>query len=176
MTNAETIAKLNDALEKLIKGYEELQNSYDQLQNENDKLNTEISNLKEKVSVLESDKRDLEDNVNTLQDNTEKDSTHISSMLDKIEGLLGKKNHPAAPVINKVSNENSQKEIVEDIDVKEEKEEQKEKNIFDNINQPERKNAREAFGEIVIEKEEQHSSENKIDLNRMASLLNGFNK
>lgn len=91
MTNAETISKLNEALEKLITGYEELQNSYEQLQDENNELNNENNNLKEKITLLEEEKRELEDNVNVLQDSTEKDSGNISSMLDKIEGLLNKK-------------------------------------------------------------------------------------
>ncbi|QKF82040.1 hypothetical protein [Halarcobacter ebronensis] len=159
MTNAETIAKLNEALEKLIVGYEELQNSYDALQNDNSKLRGEISNLKEKITLLEKDKRSLEDNVNTLQDSTEKDSSNITSMLSKIEGLLSKKNHPAAPNYAKAPNQPQQTTIVEKA--------------------PEpKKNARDSFGEIVVDNKEEggsNSSENKIDLNRMASLLNGFN-
>ena len=40
----------------------------------------------------------------------------------------------------------------------------------------EKKDVRESIEDIVTEKEEhRESSENKIDLNRMASLLNGFN-
>jgi len=168
MTNAETIAKLNDALEKLIKGYEELQNSYEQLQDENNKLNSEVSNLKDKIADLEENKRVLEDNVNELQDNTEKDSSNISSMLDKIEGLLSKKNHPAAP------NYNTKKE--EEGNDYSSSEKEHSDNILDiDSSESSNKDLKDSFGEIVEDKKQDESSD-KIDLNRMASLLNGFNK
>ncbi len=167
MTNAETIAKLNDALEKLIKGYEELQNSYEQLQDENNKLNSEVSNLKDKIADLEENKRILEDNVNELQDSTEKDSSNISSMLDKIEGLLNKKNHPAAPNYSKKEEDNDSPSSLE---------KEHSNNILD-IDPPEstKKDITDSFGEI-IEEDKKEESIDKIDLNRMASLLNGFNK
>jgi|GEM_PF-534862 len=173
MTNAETITKLNDALEKLINAYEILQNSYDELEGENKKLNEEIKNLKEKVNHLEAEKRDLEDNVNVLEDTKEKDTNNMNNMLTKIEGLLGKKKGSLlTPDTNKTdtSNPNEYK--------KEEEGEEKPSAV---------KDARAAMGEIVVDsksKEEpsdsdtekgNSSSENKIDLNRMASLLNGFN-
>lgn len=166
MTNAETIAKLNEALERLIIGYEELQNSYDALQNDNNKLKNEISNLKEKINILEKDKRSLEDNVNNLQDSTEKDSSNINSMLSKIEGLLSKKNHPAAPSYAKVPPQPQQSTLLDS-------------NVKPSKPEDAKKNARESLGEIVVDNKEEgessSSSENKIDLNRMASLLNGFN-
>ncbi len=167
MTNAETIAKLNDALEKLIKGYEELQNSYEQLQDENNKLNSEVSNLKDKIADLEENKRILEDNVNELQDNTEKDSSNISSMLDKIEGLLNKKNHPAAPNYSKKEEGSNYPSFLE---------KEHSDNILDiDSSESSNKDFKDSFGGIVEEKKQDESSD-KIDLNRMASLLNGFNK
>jgi len=169
MTNAETIAKLNDALEKLIKGYEELQNSYEQLQDENNKLNSEVSNLKDKIADLEENKRTLEDNVNELQDNTEKDSSNISSMLDKIEGLLSKRNHPAAPnYTNKEEESNKYPSSLE---------KEHSDSILDiDASEAPKKDIKDSFGEIIEEDKKQEESSDKIDLNRMASLLNGFNK
>ncbi len=171
MTNAETITKLNDALEKLINAYEILQNSYDDLQNDNKKLNDEIKNLKSKVNELEEEKRNLEDNVNVLEDTKEKDTNNMNNMLTKIESLLGKKK-PSSETDAIKPNENKVGE-------------ESQKN--DTASSPSAvKDARAAMGEIVIdsksssekneESENSHSSsENKIDLNRMASLLNGFN-
>ncbi len=155
MTNAETISKLNEALERLIKGYEELQSSYEELQDDYDKLTNEKDNLKEKINQLEEEKRDLEDNVNLLEDSTKKDSGNINSMLSKIEGLLSREKQ-TNDIIKPSAEEN----------------EEKLKELPDS-------EARKVMENIVIddknEKDESQSENSKIDLNRMASLLNGFN-
>lgn len=155
MTNAETISKLNQALEQLITAYEELQNEYTELKDEN-------SALQDKINGLESENRDLEDNVNVLQDSTEKDSTNINSMLGKIEGLLSKK-------VNSSKEDNKE-------DVKTPSESVSISSDNDTFELEETPSSAKPF-----EKKEEEganndsSSENKIDLNRMASLLNGFN-
>jgi len=143
MTNAETISKLNNALEKLIEGYEQLQSQHESLKSEYDALNDKNTNLKEKINMLESQNRNLEDNVNTLQDSTQKDSNNINTMLDKIEGLLSNKR------------------------------------MHDEITSPPKKKDEKATLEKNLLNEEANeentsNKENKIDLNRMTSLLNGL--
>ncbi|NVJ53378.1 MAG: hypothetical protein HWD90_06765 [Campylobacteraceae bacterium] len=172
MTNAETIAKLNEALEKLIVAYEQLQNSYDQLQdehntleNENEKLNSENNKLKDKISALEAETRNLEDNLNSLQDSSEKDSSNINSMLSKIEGLLSKKAHPEKHSYDEDTSK--VRETIQEVIV----DKKSDTLPLDNT---------EVSDEIKENKETQNnntsgSSSEKIDLNRMASLLNGFN-
>ncbi|RXJ98337.1 hypothetical protein CRU98_09865 [Arcobacter sp. CECT 8986] len=153
MTNQETITKLNEALNTLIKAYEELQNENTLLEQNIKNLEEDKKNLEAKVKNLEETKRNLEDNVNELNDSTEKQNTNINSMLGKIESLLGnKKEKPLANIEIKDKNQKS--------------------------------SGHSSLSEI-LEEELEHSSssdfnsdgsnENKIDLNRMASLLNGFN-
>ena len=62
MTNAETISKLNNALNTLIKAYEELQE-------EKYSLETRVSELEDEVLDLETVKEDLETNVTDLTPN-----------------------------------------------------------------------------------------------------------
>jgi chromosome segregation ATPase len=154
MTNAETISKLNNALNTLIKAYEELQG-------ENTSLETRVSELEDEVLELETVKEDLESNVTDLTSNTEEDNSNISSMLGKIEGLLNKKVNGETPVDNTEANE--QKNNVEEITLDEPTEDAT-LSLYGSSN-----NTREP------EEEKKESDNNKIDLNRMASLLNGFN-
>ncbi len=141
MTNQETIAKLNEALNTLIKAYE-------QLQNENILLEEKISNLEKEKNELENKNRNLENNVIELNDSTEKQNNNINSMLNKIESLLDNKKEKA-PIDSSYKKENN--EVVEDDELLEEK------NLDKNYSS------------------QTTTNENKIDLNRMASLLNGFN-
>lgn len=148
MTNAETITKLNEALSTLIKAYEELQD-------DNTNLKARINELEDEVLELESVKEDLEKNVDDFKDNTEKDKSNISTMLGKIEDILNKKVPSVATTqstLNVVSE--APKEI-----------EDKNTDIFSasTSNYP------------LKEEVKDESNNNKIDLNRMASLLNGFN-
>ena len=147
MTNAETILKLNEALSTLIKAYEELQE-------ENTGLKARINELEDEVLELESTKEDLEKNVDEFKDHTEKDKSHISTMLGKIESILNKKapSVTATPTNTTVAPE-APKEKIED----------KKDDIFSVSANP------------VKEEPKEESNSNKIDLNRMASLLNGFN-
>ena len=146
MINAETISKLNEALGTLIKAYEELQD-------ENANLKARINELEDEVLELESTKEDLEKNVDEFKDHTEKDKSNISTMLGKIESILTKKatSTTASTVSTTVTPE-----------VKE-KVEEKPSDIFS--------------ASVTTEKEapKEESNSGKIDLNRMASLLNGFN-
>ena len=145
MTNAETISKLNEALSTLIKAYEELQE-------ENTGLKARINELEDEVLELESTKEDLEKNVDEFKDHTEKDKSHISSMLGKIESILTKK-----------SPEKTSTPIPTTPEVSKEKVEVKTDDIFSTgLNQ-------------APKEEPKESNSSKIDLNRMASLLNGFN-
>ncbi len=152
MTNAETITKLNEALSTLIKAYEELQE-------DNTNLKARINELEDEVLELESVKEDLEKNVDDFKDNTEKDKSNISTMLGKIEDILNKK----APSVS--TTPASLNIVTETPKEPEEVKEEKQNDIFSasTSNYP------------LKEEAKDESNSNKIDLNRMASLLNGFN-
>lgn len=149
MTNAETISKLNEALGTLIKAYEELQD-------ENTNLKARINELEDEVLELESTKEDLEKNVDEFKDHTEKDKSNISTMLGKIESILTRKSSDKAPSTTTSSVSSVTPEIKEKV-------EEKPNDIFS--------------ASLNVEKEipKEESNSGKIDLNRMASLLNGFN-
>ena len=91
MTNAETITKLNNALQTLIKAYEELQG-------DNNNLKQRVAELEDEVLNLELIKEDLEKSVNELKSNTEDDKNTIYSMLGQIEGILNKTTSSIATV------------------------------------------------------------------------------
>ncbi|MGB5793763.1 hypothetical protein [Poseidonibacter sp.] len=141
MTNTQTIQKLNEALNTLIKAYEELQN-------DNTNLKVRINELEDEVLDLESTKEDLEYNVKEFKTSTEADNSNINSMLGKIEGLLN----------NKVNSTNSNS---------------------NNSSEKPQNNSNGSFNSQsdikVEEQKKEDENSNKIDLNRMASLLNGFN-
>ena len=157
MTNAETILKLNEALSTLIKAYEELQE-------ENTGLKVRINELEDEVLDLESAKEDLEKNVDEFKDHTEKDKSHISTMLGKIESILTKKSS-----IPTSTTSTTNTTVIPEIP-KEKIEEEKKDDIFSAPVNP-------TTNGLYDKKEEpkEESNSNKIDLNRMASLLNGFN-
>ena len=96
----------------------------------------------------------LEKNVDEFKDHTEKDKSHISTMLGKIESILNKKapSVTATPTNTTVAPEAPKEKI-----------EEKKDDIFSVSANP------------VKEDLKEESNSNKIDLNRMASLLNGFN-
>ena len=153
MTNAETILKLNNALSTLIKAYEELQD-------ENNNLKNRITELEDEVLDLEAAKEDLEKNVDEFKDHTQKDKSNISTMLGKIESILNRQTGDLTPKSSVVKEEIKVNEIKD-----EEVETKEEPNILNTASSNSFEN--------VLKKEE--DSSNKIDLNRMASLLNGFN-
>src|SRR5574344_1455610 len=131
MTNAETITKLNNALQTLIKAYEELQG-------DNNNLKQRVAELEDEVLNLELAKESLEGDLTSLKSNTEQDKTNIYSMLGKIEDLLNKKDE----------NEES-------------------------IALDESENLLNSF-ENVLNKKDETKDDNKLDLTKMSSLLNGF--
>lgn len=215
MSNAETIAKLNDALSKLIKAYEELQE-------ENNGLNKTIEQLETKVDGLQEDKKNLENELSQLNQNKKEDGSSISTMLGKIENLLGRKS----------SNDSSTNTYAANATKVETKEQEVKQNdipslideIIENdgvIPNQEIENRNTIVEETVIststtnledirlskndskpggfgtpsnsfgsntfhsafpttddkkDEDDEDNGDNKLDLNRMASLLNGMNK
>lgn len=157
MTNAETISKLSEALNTLIGAYEDLQN--------------EKNELEKTILQLKDEKNDLDKKLNDFSNNNERQNSNINSMLGKIENILGN-----APVKEekKQEKENIPKKETE---IKETPLETA--NIFDSVNTHKEENIVESIEvspindtkEEVVEKEDE-----KLDLNRMASLLNGFNR
>jgi len=161
MTNAETISKLNNALSTLIKAYEELQE-------DNNKLKDRINELEDEVLELEGAKEDLEKNVDEFKNHTQEDKSNISSMLGKIESILNRK-------FNDVSTPSSASTVVEKI---EEKKDEAPASILETAPASTTNTSIGNLYDNVLKKDEikeEVSSSNKIDLNRMASLLNGFN-
>ena len=168
MTNAETILKLNEALSTLIKAYEELQD-------ENTGLKARINELEDEVLELESAKEDLEKNVDEFKDHTQKDKSNISTMLGKIESILNKKssNTTSSSVTSSTPAINSTTTTTPvTADASKEKVEEKKDDIFSASVNP---TANSLYDNTKKEEPKEESNSNKIDLNRMASLLNGFN-
>lgn len=145
MDNHDTISKLNEALSKLITAYEKLEEENNVLHNQIEKLTLEKSSLIKEKEILEEDLSHYE-NSNKQQTN------NINSMLGKIESLLGndKKDQPSNQTAQQPSSSSSS---VDEIAMK---------NIEDSLK------------EDVPAKNSSGSEESKLDLNRMASLLNGF--
>lgn len=132
---------LSEALNKLIKAYEQLQK--------------ENANLMDQISGLETDKEKMQQTIDELSSTTTKQGEDISSMLVKIESLLGfddditKKN---SSITNEVAMHTSSFQatlIEEDFAIVEDE------------------------GEQQTTKEEEIST-SKIDLQRMEDLLSGF--
>lgn len=159
MTNAETITKLNNALQTLIKAYEELQDK-------NNNLKERIAELEDEVLNLELVKEGLEKDVASFKENTEQDKTNIYSMLGKIEDILNKKDGDLDFVspVQKVEKVQKVDEVVKE---KESEEIKEEKAISDS------ENLLSSF-ENVLNKKDEQKDDNKLDLTRMSSLLNGF--
>jgi FtsZ-binding cell division protein ZapB len=156
MTNAETITKLNNALQTLIKAYEELQG-------DNNNLKQRVAELEDEVLNLELAKESLEGDLTSLKSNTEQDKTNIYSMLGKIEDLLNKKDDKldfVSPVVRTEKKEGKKEE-----DTKDENEE--------SIALDESENLLNSF-ENVLNKKDEVKDDNKLDLTKMSSLLNGF--
>lgn len=144
MNNSETIAKLNDALAKLIKAYEKLQD-------ENTVLNNQIEKLTLEKNSLLKEKENLEEDINSFQSNSKEQNTNINSMLGKIESLLGG-------------------DSLSSSSMKEEKEEVSATVVTGPLDT--NTSIEDEFA--TAPKKEGSEEEGKLDLNRMASLLNGF--
>ena len=178
MNNSETIAKLSDALNTLIGAYEDLQNENNSLKNTIEELEDAKNELESNIKNLKDDKVSLEDNLDNIQDNNQKENTNINSMLGKIQNLLG--NKQVGDVIkNETPSFEEEKsdfalntenifDAVEKEDVNEEEKnkdiiENKVENIVLSVN-----------NNTPINNEQKKQDDGKLDLNRMASLLNGF--
>ncbi len=167
-TNSDTVLKLSDALSELIEAYEKLQKENDEIRARNAQLEEELTNIKNEKATLET-------NVNQLSESSEKQETNINSMLGKIESLLGVKNNPKKELRDIVIEE-------PEVPTKDEAKELEE-NIF-NVPTQHETTAVETVSELETNRPEINSTQNntieeennKLDLNRMASLLNGFNK
>lgn len=154
MTNAETISKLSEALNTLIGAYEDIQN--------------EKNELEKTIVQLKDEKNDLDKKLNDFNNNNERQNSNINSMLGKIENILG--NNPE-------KNEKKEEIPKKETEIKEMPLETT--NIFDSVNAPKedtiaqniKVNPINNTKEEVLEKDDE-----KLDLNRMASLLNGFNR
>jgi len=166
-TANETISKLSEALNTLIGAYEELQK-------ENDKLNTQVQELsqeKDELSLekeqITMDKNNLQKDVSALSDNSNHQNDSMYSMLNKIESLLG----------NDMGNEEEKEEQLpshsEEVLEAQLDEVIKESVSYENIDLNSNNSDNEHKEKEAPNTEEQSG---KIDLNRMASLLNGFNK
>lgn len=170
MTNAETISKLNNALQTLIKAYEELQ------EKNNNNLE-KIAELEEDVLNLELVKEALEKEVSELKDNTEQDKTNIYSMLGKIEDILSKKDEAQYVSFSKPENEIKEEQKQEDTE--EDTQDESESNLEENSSEEDKAKDESAAllnsFENVLNKKEEQKDDNKLDLSRMSSLLNGFN-
>lgn len=160
MTNADTISKLNNALHTLIKAYEELQ-----LENNNNK--ERIAELEDEVFNLELVKEGLDKEVYDLRNNTEQDKSNITSMLGKIEDILNKKDELPQYVSFSKKEEKVEAIIEKEQEVDEEKYEDSSKEEI------EATNLLNSF-ENVLNKKDEQKDDNKLDLTRMSSLLNGF--
>ena len=156
----ETINKLSEALNTLITAYEALQQ-------ENNGLNDTVRQLKDEKSKLENAKIKIEqensslhENVTALSDNSEQQNNSMYNMLDKIEILLG--------------SEVAKKDLVSPIG--------QDESIVNDHNKAQNSLIEDEITALATHDSEPSSEspgeekDNKIDLNRMASLLNGFNK
>lgn len=150
-TNSDTVLKLSEALNNLI-------NAYEELQNENNEIKEKNENLQKQLSELTDQKDSLETNFEELNENTEKQETNINSMLGKIESLLGVKSEPKKEIKDIIVEEPEKPAPLvaqESIEI--------EHNIFNTPIDNEMKS-------------DTKKEDDSLDLNRMASLLNGFNK
>jgi len=152
MTNNETIEKLNSALTQLIDAYEILQDKNKDLENEIKQKNENIYNLENKLSDANG--------------HTEVQSNKMDSMLSRIQNLLksdSKIEDEKEVIQNSIFNQNNDDD--EEIDLKIETE-----------TKTETKSETLKEEKSILEKDNKsYSNNNKIDLGRMESLLNGLN-
>ena len=152
MTNSETIEKLNSALTQLIDAYEILQDKNRDLENEIKQKNENIYNLENKLSDANG--------------HTEVQSNKMDSMLSRIQNLLksdSKIEDEKEVIQNSIFNQNNDDD--EEIDLKIETE-----------TKTETKSETLKEEKSILEKDNKsYSNNNKIDLGRMESLLNGLN-
>jgi len=151
MENAPTIEKLKDAINNLIKAHGSLNQEMVWLQDESLEIQKESENLKKDIKDLEEINLDLETKLTSLTTTSNATSTEMDELLNKIDSVLS------------VSPSDNQPETIAS-----------KINDEDCLITPEDLNK-----DIESVVEEFHNEKNKVkdlDLNRMKSLLNGFNK
>ncbi|PLY11392.1 MAG: hypothetical protein C0626_02140 [Arcobacter sp.] len=159
--NSDTISKLSDALSNLINAYETLQKEKEELEKENQKLKNDIEDL----DALNGD---LNSKLNDINSTNEKQGSNINSMLSKIETILNVGDRKKETNQNEVAESSYSKETSLNI---EEEEEFLTTPVVSSDTFAKPKAEAVKVDDIQLEKK----SDEKIDLNRMASLLNGFN-
>ncbi|NQY20588.1 MAG: hypothetical protein HRT40_04645 [Campylobacteraceae bacterium] len=173
MDNQETITKLSEALNTLIAAYEDLQLENMSLKSDIDQLNDEKSELETKITDLSDKKSSLENNIDNLNVNNEKQNTNIHSMLGKINSLLSDDLEVSNTL---VKTEKNHEETITSVET-----EEITKNIFDTTDESEEEKKNDT--NVALNNNNNYSNKNnsnnqnedgKLDLNRMASLLNGF--
>ena len=161
--NSDTISKLSDALSNLINAYETLQKEKEDLEKENE-------SLKNNIKEIESLNNELNGKLNEINSTNEKHGSNINSMLSKIENILKvgdkKKDYNEEPSTTINSTSSIRTPVIND------DEEFLTTPVISSEAFLKPKAEAVKVDDIQLEKK----SEEKIDLNRMASLLNGFNK
>lgn len=161
-TGNETINKLSEALSTLIVAYEKLQKDNKDLKDEVTTLKSEKEQIITEKEQVVFELNTLKEDVNVLSDNSEQQNNSMYSMLDKIESLLGDSNKVTEEKSNDVQADEIVTQEIENI-INDQEDYKPEIQVSNNV---------EKEKEVVNDS----SESNKIDLNRMASLLNGFNK
>ena len=137
----------NETIAKLNEALSKLITAYEKLQEENNVLNNQIEKLTLEKSSLTKEKESLEADLGKYENVNQQQNTNINSMLGKIESLLGHEKSPnTQPRREEVDTYESNQVSVNKASVQDE---------YDT---------------------KSDSSNGKLDLNRMASLLNGLNK
>ncbi len=159
--NSDTISKLSDALSNLINAYETLQKEKEELELENQKLKNDIEDL-------EALNGDLNSKMSDINSTNEKHGSNINSMLNKIETILNVGDKKETSSSNNIKTPIQSNEPTLNI---EEEEEFLTTPVVSSETFLKPKAEAVKVDDIQLEKK----SDEKIDLNRMASLLNGFN-
>ena len=143
------MSSAQETINKLSEALNTLITAYEELQNVNSGLKNTITELKEDKEKILQENSSLQNNVSVLSDSTEQQNSSMYNMLDKIESLLGS---------------DFTKEI-----------ESNEKEEFPAIHASIDESESLPLDELELESIEPEKDK-KIDLDRMASMLNGFNK
>lgn len=192
--NNDTISKLSEALTTLISAYEELQKECDtlesakkELEEKNKNLESEIIDLKSSKDALQNEKNDLEIKLSEVNSHNEVAGTNINSMLSKIETILKKKqddndedkkdfntaspsNQSSTPNVATDSSKYASLRIGEDSKIDDDEFE-----TTPIMKEPLKRDRPESVSVNDLQLDSV-KKDDKIDLSRMASLLNGFNK
>ncbi len=166
-TNSSTVIKLSEALNNLIKAYEELQEQKNEIEEQKKEVEEKNIALQEELAALKNEKDNLTTNVEELNQNTEKQETNINSMLGKIESLLGVK--PKKELKDIVIEEKKAEENITEANHTQDEAYNLNNSIFNT-------NVNDTKEEKIEEGLEIKKDDSSLDLNRMATLLNGFNK